>query len=137
MFEIVFLGLEQRSGVIVDGDGRNFITLRDFVDHVLAFGDFTEDRVLAIQMWGGEVSDEELAAIGAGSGIGHRENAGLGVFQRAVEFIREFVARAAGASAGRITALDHEICDHAVEGDVVVISALGEIEEICASDGDL
>jgi len=137
VFEIIFLGLEQCSGVIVNGDGRNFITFRDFVDHVLAFSDFTEDRVLTIQMWGGEVGNEELAAVGARSCVGHRENAWLGVLERAVEFIRKFVAWATGASAGRIAALDHEICDYPVEGDVVVITALGEIEEIGTSDGDL
>ena len=59
------------------------------------------------------------------------------MLQGAVDFIGELVARATGAGASRVAALDHEVGDHAVEGHAVVVSALGEVEEIGASDRDL
>jgi hypothetical protein len=42
------------------------------VDYVLPFEDLAEDGMLAVEPIGDDVSDEELTAVGAGSGIGHR-----------------------------------------------------------------
>ena len=44
--------------------------------------------------------------------------------------VLETVARAATAGALGATALDHEIRDHAVEGQTVVEAAPGEVDEI-------
>ena len=68
------------------------------------------------------VGDEELAAVGARAGIGHREDAGLVVFQGRIELILELVPGTAHAGAGRVAALHHEIVDHPVEDGVVVES---------------
>src|ERR1017187_3997250 len=46
--------------------------LGDLLDDIVAFGDLAEDAVVIVQVRGGGDSDEELAAIGAGSGVGHR-----------------------------------------------------------------
>ena len=40
-------------------------------------GDLTEDRVLEVQQRGGADGDEELRAVGARTGVGHREQVGL------------------------------------------------------------
>lgn len=93
--------------------------------------------MLAVEVWSGEVSDEKLAAVRVRTGIGHRENSWLGVFQRVVNFIGEFVTGAAGAGAGWVATLDHEVGDDAVKGDAIVIAAFCKVEEIGASDWDL
>ena len=48
---------------------------------------------------------------------------------RVVEFGLELVARAAGAGAGGVAALDHEAGDHAVEDHAVVEAFRGEEDE--------
>ena len=68
----------------------------------------------------GTERDEELAAVGVRSGVGHRQDAGLAVAQRRVEFVGELVAGASRAGAERITPLDHEAIDDAMEDDAVV-----------------
>ena len=47
--------------------------------HGLLVSNLAEDDVLAIQPRGDDGGDEELRAVGVGAGIGHREEAGLGV----------------------------------------------------------
>ena len=47
-----------------------------------------------------------------------------------VELVLERVARAAGAGALRAAALDHEVGDHAVEGEPVVEPVAGELAEV-------
>ena len=62
--------------------------------------------------------DEELRAVGVRAGVGHRERAADDLV--VVELVLEGVARAAGAGALGAAALDHEVGDHAVEGEPVV-----------------
>ena len=69
--------LEQGIGRIVDGDRLDAITLDNAVHHVLAFGHFTENGVLSIEVRSGTMGDEELAAVGPGTGVGHRQNTRL------------------------------------------------------------
>ena len=137
MLDVVLLGLEQCGGVLVDRDGVDLIALSDFVHDILSGDDLAENSVLTVEVWGGKVSDEKLAAIGVRPGIRHGKNSRLGVLERVVDLIGEFVARAARAGASRIAALDHEISDHAVEGYTVIVAAFRKVEEICARDGDL
>src|SRR5882724_12292613 len=92
----------------------------DLVGDVLAFHDFTEDGVAVIEVRSGSNGDEKLAAVGIGSGVGHREFAGLGMLQRSVKFVGEFVAWAAHAGAVRAAALNHEIGNDAVKNQAVV-----------------
>jgi transaldolase len=83
------------------------------------------------------MGDEKLAAIGAGTGIGHRKNAGLAVAEAPVEFIGEPVARAAPARPSGVAALDHEILNDPVERHAVVVSGAAKIQEVGNGHGDL
>ena len=121
---------EERFGGIRDGDGLNLITLSNGVHDVLTLGHFTEDRVLAIQMRGRKVGDEELAAIRLRAGVRHAQDTRFAVLQRWVDLVFKLVARTARARARRIAALDHEILDHAVELHAVIVAVLGEVQEV-------
>src|ERR1035437_2744171 len=99
------------------GAARN---LGDLLHHVVAFDDFTEDTVLIVEPRGGGDGDEELAAVGVGSGVGHGEEAVARVFQSGVELVGEFVAGSAPAGAFGAAALDHEIRNDAVKNRAVV-----------------
>ena len=128
------MGLEERVGGVVDGDRFDLVAAFDGVDDVLPTGDFTEDGVLAVEVRGGAMGDEELGAVGVRSGVGHREHAGLVVPAVGFAFALELVARVTGAGAEGAAALDHEIRDDAVEAEAVVEAAAGEAEEGGAGD---
>ena len=76
--------------------------------------------VVVVQQRRGRHGDEELAAVGIGPGVGHREHARLGVLQLGVKLVGEFVSGTAAAGALRIAALDHEIRNHAMKNGAVV-----------------
>ena len=101
------------------------VALVDPVDHLLPFYNPAKHRVLVVQVGCGDMGDEELAAISAGTSIGHGENTGAVVAQARVEFIGKGVAGTAGAGTQRATALDHEVGDHPVEGQAVVKRGAG------------
>ena len=133
----------------MDGDGSDFVAdpvelaaafagvgfTGDFFDDIQTVGDLTEHRVAVVEERGRGGGDEKLGAVGSWTGVGHGENTRAAVTEIGVEFISELVTRAAAAAFGWIAALQHETFDHAVEGNAIVIAALGEIEEIRASDG--
>ena len=80
--------------------------------------------------------NEELAAIGNRlSCICHREDSGFVMFKVRTALVLERIAGAAAPAAGRIAALDHEIGDHAMECDAVVVASICKIKEVCDSDG--
>jgi len=54
-----------------------------------------------------------------------------------VEFVRKLVSRTSTTGSGGIASLDHEIGNHAVERDVVIISPAGKIEEIRTGERSL
>ncbi len=133
----------------MDGDGSDFVAdpvefaaafagvvfTGDFFDDIQTVGDLTEHRVAVVEERGRGCGDEKLGAVGSRAGVGHGEDAWRAVTEIGVEFISELVTRAAAAAFGWIATLQHETFDHAVEGNAIVIAALGEIEEIRASDG--
>jgi len=97
--------------------------------------------VLAVQVWGRHMSDEELAAIRVRARVSHREDAWLGEFSPVLELVGKrivnflsleikstnpFVFRAAPASTSRVTTLNHEIIDDPVESYSVVEFLFGE-----------
>src|SRR6185312_1993741 len=95
--------------------------LGDAVHNVLTLDDLAEDGVIAGEPVGCRNSNEELAAVSIGAGVGHGEFAGFVEFvRRALGFVRKLIAGTAGASAQRISSLDHEIGNHAMEDSVVV-----------------
>ena len=63
-----------------------------------------------------------------GPGVRHRERAAHDLV--VVELVLERVARAAGAGARRVAALDHEVGDDAVEDDAVVEAVARELREV-------
>jgi len=64
---------EERLGGIDDLDAGDLITLLDGVHDILILRavDGAEDGMLAVKPRGRDMGDEELTAVGAGSGIGH------------------------------------------------------------------
>lgn len=133
MLDVIFLRREKRGRIVVDRDGIDFISLADRIDYLLTFGHLTENRVPPVEVGRGVVSNKKLGTIRAWSRICHRENTCLGVFQIGMKLICEFVTRTTAPAASRIAALDHEIRNHAVKRNPVVITPFGEIQEIRAS----
>lgn len=78
---------------------------------------------------------KELAAVRAGPGIGHAENARARVLQVLADLVLKLFTVDAGAAAAcacRIAALHHEVLDDAVEDGVVVVAARRESGEVFA-----
>ncbi len=149
MFDVVFLIFEQVRGVVVDGDGSDFIAdpvefastfagvvfAGDFSHDIQTVSDLSEDRVAVVEerSWGG--GDEELGAVGSWASVRHGENSWSCVTEIGMEFICELVTRATATAFGWIATLEHETIDHTMERHAIVITALGEIEKVRASDG--
>ena len=80
------------------------------------------------------VHDEELTAVRVRTRVGHRDGtAYIPLLCRRcirVQLISERVARSAAARTGRITSLDHETGDDAMENDVVIEPLAGEGDEV-------
>ena len=109
-----------------------------------------EDGVLAIEAGIGNFSDEELRAVGVGSGVGVGETPGTIEGEHGRSLVLEFVAGIARAIAFGISALNHETGDHAVKDGAIikwnavllgvrdgagpVFCAAGEADEILDSD---
>lgn len=143
------LGVEEWGGVVEDFDGEDFVAgavvfdapftgvefADDGVDDIHAVGDFTKNRVAVIEVWGGSHGDEELGSVGVCARIGHRDDAGFVVFEFGMEFVLELVTRSAATGFSGVAALDHEVIDDAVEGDAIVVAALGEVEKIGGGNG--
>src|SRR5947207_1167314 len=59
----------------------------DFLDDIHALRHFAEDRVMVVEVRRRPERDEELAAVGVGTGVRHREDAGLCVAQARIELV--------------------------------------------------
>lgn len=148
MFEMIFLGLEECGGVVVNGDGGDFVAdavglaaafsrvifSSNFIQNIKAVSDLAKYRVAVVEERSGCGGDKELGSVGSWAGVCHGEDAGAAVAKIGVEFVSEFVAGATSAGLGGVAALEHEVLDYAVEGDAVVVAALGEVEEIGAGE---
>src|SRR5262249_5287948 len=70
--------------------------------------------------------DEELGAVGIGTGVRHGQFARLVKFMgRVFGLVLELISWAACARALRISALDHEVRDYAVENRAIVQPVVG------------
>ena len=90
MFEVVLLRFEQCGRIVVNRDRGDLVAdavifaaafagvvfTGDFFHDIEAVGDLAKDRVTVVEEWGGCGRDEELRAVGAGTGVGHGEDAG-------------------------------------------------------------
>lgn len=90
--------------------------------------------MLPIQVLARPQRDEELAAIGPRTCIGHAQDAQPVVRQARHNLVVKLAApgrlAARAVTAGKVAALDHEIFDDAVEEAVVVLACVGEGDEI-------
>ena len=117
------MSCEQSGCVAVDLDALDLVALDDGIDHVLTLCCFTENCVVAVEVWRRTVSDEELGTVCVRSSVRHREHAWLVVLADCgLAFAFEFVAGATHSCASRIATLDHEVVDHAVKDDAVIES---------------
>ena len=106
-----------------NGELDDLIALGNGVDHVLIFfaKHLAEYGVFTVEPRGGLVGDEKLAAICAGTGVSHGENAGPHVFEGRINLIDKAITRTARAGAERATALDHKVGDHPMKPKPVVV----------------
>ena len=116
---------------------RSVLDGGDGVHHVHAGGHLAKGGVLAVQMLGVGVHDEELAAGGVGAGgTGHADRTPrlwLQVVLHAVEeeLALDAVAGAAHAGALRAAALDHEAGNDSVEDQAVIIDmVMAQVDEV-------
>jgi hypothetical protein len=85
--------------------------------------------VLAVEPRGlADGDDEELRAVRVRPGVGHGQRPAHDLV--VVDLVLERVARAAGAGARRVAALDHEVADDPVEDHAVVEALAGELLEV-------
>ena len=100
----------------------------------------TEDGMPAIQVRGGAERDEELATVGVSAGVGHRDDAGAGMFEIRMYLVVKLLAVNGGAAASCacwVTTLDHEIFYDPVELCAVVVAPVGKLGKVPACNGSM
>lgn len=95
----------------------------DGLDDLKIFA-LTEDAMSTIEVRHGFEGDEELAATGVWTGVGHAQDARLVMTQRGVEFVFDAEAGAASPCAGGIAGLNHKVWHDAMEDDARVKGAV-------------
>mmetsp|Transcript_65449 Transcript_65449/g.80130 ORF Transcript_65449/g.80130 Transcript_65449/m.80130 type:complete len:235 (-) Transcript_65449:200-904(-) len=104
--------------------GSHFFNL---LHHLIAFHDFSEDDMFAIQVGSLGRAEEELRAVGVGPCIGHGEDPRTRVLQLEA-FIFEFLSidrlAACAVVIGEVATLAHEVRDDSMEGALLVAEAL-------------
>lgn len=141
LFKLLSLALQKALWGVENFDGLNDDVFLGFVVCVgggfrdgdgcrEARCDFPEDCMLVVEVWCGGHGDKELATVGVGARIGHGEHPRFGMGERGVEFVGECVAGAASAGSCGVAALNHKAWDDAVELDSVIVSPLGEVDEV-------
>src|SRR6267378_4963935 len=114
----------------------HFVVLRNLVDHFQSLGDLSENGVDSVKVRLGGMADEELAAAGVLSGVGHGQRPRHVLVDVLVGLALDGVAGSARADAplpglrNRVAALNHEVGDHAVELGAVVESRVCELLEV-------
>ena len=147
------LGLRIGFPVGVYGDGSDLLLCHrpvvgaglgggDGIHHIHAGSDLAKGGILAVQMLGILMHDEELAACGVGRrGAGHAQHASF-VLQFILHTVEEelaldAVAGAAHAGAVGAAALDHEAGNDPVEDQAVIEVMIAQIDEIIDALGGL
>src|SRR5215471_8101353 len=120
-------GLDDRSvrGAFGDRQRLHHVTLIDALGDLDPVDDIAEQVVERLELAAAVVdADEELAAVGVGSRIGHRDGA-----ERVLTLhwlISELVARTASTGAFGIASLDDELGHDSVERETVVVAVTCE-----------
>ena len=103
------------------------IAQADRFDHIGARDHAPEHPMFAVEVRRRPERDEELRAVRVAPRVGHREDAEAIVLQRKrAGLIVELITRTAPTSPRRITALSHEVFQHAVERGAVVKTITSE-----------
>ena len=118
--------------LVDDGDFGDLVALLDGVDHGHVLG-AAEDGVDAVEVRRGDMGDEELAAAGIATRVGHGECAGRVLLL--VDLTLDLVAGTARAGTGGTTALDHESGNDTMEVESVIEAAARELGEIGDGSG--
>jgi len=106
-------------------DPRHLVAFADLVDHLKARDDLTEHRVFAVEVRLWAVADEELGSAGIrGRSLGHGQRTSQVHLTLSGKFILDGKSWSARAVAQRTTTLNHEIVDHAVKDQPVVVGTL-------------
>src|SRR6058998_3167888 len=114
----------------------HFVVLRNLVDHVEPLRDLSENGVDSVQVRLGGMTDEELAAAGVLSGVGHGQRPRHVLVDVLVGLALDGVAWPTCADAPLpglrigVASLNHEVGDHAVELGAVVERRVRELLEI-------
>src|SRR2546422_1198451 len=114
----------------------DFVVLRNLVDHVQSLRDLSENRVDSVKVRLGRMTDEELAAAGVFSGVGHGQRSRHVLVDVFLGLAFDGVAGPAGSDAPLpafrmgVAPLNHEIGDHAVELGAVIEARVRELLEI-------
>lgn len=112
--------------------------LLEFIDCIETINDPSEQSVLQVQVGLGSVRYEELTGICVRSSVRHRNHATVGVPEVIFKLILELTVpygSSAFAGACRITRLDNEAFDVAMEQTVVVVITGAQGQEVLAGLG--
>jgi len=110
--------------------------------HRIVVRNTAKDDVSAIEPAGHNGGDEELGAVGILSGIGHGEDAGLGVLEFEVLVIELIAINGLATSTvalGKVTTLKHEVRDNAMESRAriaIAFFASAELFEVIRGVGN-
>lgn len=111
--------------------------------HGLLVSDLAENDVAAVEPRGDNSGDEELRAVGVGSGVGHGQQTGAVVGELEVlvgELLTIDGFSTSAITTGEVTTLEHEVGDDSVERRALVAEALltsAESTEVLSGLGDL
>src|SRR3984893_5341790 len=96
----------------------------NFIRHVLAFHYLAENGVFVVQPGRRRYGDEKLAAVRPWTGVSHGKLARFGMLLGRMKLIGERIAWSTASIAARAAALNHEIRNHAVKRQTIVIVLL-------------
>jgi len=105
----------------------------DALDDAHAGIDTAEYSMFPVEPSRGCQGDEKLRPVRVGTGVGHGEDTRTGELELARYFVLEFAAEdrlTTTTRPRRIPALNHEVLDHSVENDSVVVTLFGQPDEV-------
>lgn len=115
-----------------------FLAAFNRLNNVHAFAYRSEDRMVPVEPWCGDGGEEKLRATGVSASVGHGENTRLVVLQGEGRwFARDLPTWSAGTCSSRhwvlgmrAATLNHEILNHTVEMEPVVVAHFDKFNEI-------
>jgi len=125
-----------RGNLVLHFDGNDLVAGLDLVHYFDALDHLAEAGVRTVKVRGAftAVTHEELRSAGVLARVSHGKHAAIVALVATGGFALDGPARSAGAGALGASTLNHEIGEHAVEGEPVIEAALGELAEVC--DGE-